>query len=88
MPKVIRTTVRVKLPAPKTTKPKKKPREWTAWAVLVGDLSYEYDPGTSRHGRCSVYISRASALKAAYGQKDSLIKVKITEVCGRKKESR
>lgn len=59
---------------------KRKHRSWKAWAVMLDDLSYEYDPGTSRHGRYSVYVSRASALNAAYGQKDSVIEVIITEV--------
>lgn len=58
----------------------KKVRSWKAWAVMLDDLSYEYDPGTSRHGRYSVYVSRASALKAAYDQKDSVVAVTITEV--------
>lgn len=66
---------------------KNKKVGWKAWAVMLDDLSYEYDPGTSRHGRYSVYVSRESALKAAYGQKDSVVDVLITPITkGRKRE--
>jgi hypothetical protein len=58
----------------------KKPRVWKAWAsILNGDLSFQYDPNTSSHGKYSVYISRKDALFASCGCKEAVIAVIITE---------
>lgn len=57
----------------KTTKPKKKVREWTAWMVNQKDCKMDDYP--------LFYFTNPGALSDDW----VVIKVRITEVCGRRK---